>query len=117
MSKTRPTITNKLLQDVLITALEGGSNYWYMIENDTKGDYLKTFLNDGLLISNRMILNDYPEEEYTEQLVTLSYLRKVIKEFQCKKPFAYSEIKNENFDAGDADQFLQIAIFGEVIYG
>lgn len=107
-------ISLQRLNDVLIGAFEGASNYW--IEN------IKKFNGDlhcaDLLTSDKGFLiiqeNDRNEGKYmvakkdvilAAQLMALQY------------PWHFKDILNENDDATTSDVLLQLATFKTIIYG
>jgi len=110
------TVSEERLKDLFITAVEGGSNYWYQIESDTHGDYLKTMFTKGLEISNgRMYDKDHPE--YVSEHISVETLLHGLKIMHDRYHHHWNYFMSENEDADTADVFLQCALFGEVIYG
>jgi len=105
-------LTKQDINDIMVTALEGGINYWClgaMPENPQErkeGEYLSDILSKGKDI---MLMDDFGKEHF----LTLDNFKKGFKMFQKD---------NQVEDAGDidadfADQIIQYAIFGEIIYG
>lgn len=130
------------IADLLCSALEGGSNYWYMIQDKVEPKiwsiderpvykdketarkninvhYLHYYpLNEGgaLMIDDERA--DDPELKKPVRL-DLERVKKGVELFASSKEYAhhYRDFIQENEDAITADVFLQFCIFGEVIYG
>lgn len=132
------------LGDFLVTALEGGSNYWYFIDETHHADN-PTFtvlrewddeksrkhvadaaLNEGgyLLITSlegdeingsKQWRLDLEACKRGLQLMANANWRGVE---SCQRPLRFwGDFISENYDAETADIFLQLALFGEIIYG
>lgn len=104
---TTQTVTQEQIDDVLVTAFEGGSNYWidevtideeptekykYMSDVLTRGGTLKVYITD--------------EEEI-----------KVLRLEKLLEALSDVNFNFDDYDAGDADTVVQKALFGEVVYG
>jgi hypothetical protein len=108
-------ITNEIMDGILTTAFEGGSNYWidraeivdpaptvpyeYISEVPSRGGTLMIFLanGDGYHLLNRTKL--------------IKGIRRAAQEAHTTPRDFY-----ENHDAGSADTALQFALFDEQIY-
>lgn len=111
-TKISVEISDKLLQDVLVSGFEGGSNYWLLIRNDLTPmgeDYTVTLFDTGLMV----------QDEYTKKKVKLTKakIKKAIKLMSKKSPNHFASIMDENFDANTGDVLLQYAVNGEILYG
>lgn len=107
-------ISEDLVKDVVITALEGGSNYWYNIaKHNIDGD-----LYDGLFNQKnaKMLITDIETGEYLGDL-TLEHLNAGLTLMARDHRESFSAIIGESYDANDADILLQLAVLGEVVYG
>ena len=127
-------ITRQRIADLLSCAIEGGSNYWYVIDKfikpkkvlklDESGEeedekdifrYMHYPLSPGgsIVIADR----EEPEDEregFTLNLTTIeSGIRTMAKEY----PKHFADFINENDDAITGDVFLQCCLFGEIVYG
>jgi hypothetical protein len=121
-------IEYQTFEDVLVTALEGGSNYWYLLKDSIP----KLSGRPGLALSERIAqcvwngnaeieykLNIYDLEDEEELLGTLSN-ESAHTGFQLmaeEYPEAFARILNEQYDADDADIWFQLTIMGEVVFG
>lgn len=116
-----------IYEDLLVTAIEGGSNYWYFLDDDAVGairaiepdkniplsQALYIALRDGAKVPVRDL------EDVTEILGTMDkdsclHAMKVISE---RYPDVWNNIMDEQYDAGDADVFFQLAVMGELTFG
>lgn len=121
------SITNSRAADLLCSAFEGGSNYWYMIEDYVEpaevaqpwGDeYTPKYISYPFSKGGAVIIADMEDEE---EKFTLDHAAIV----RGKKIFAtderyshhYADALKENDDAITGDVFLQLCLFGEVVYG
>ena len=106
----------KIAENMIVTAFEGGSNYWYRIESDTSGNYLKqAFSSKGLVISNYGIQDEDEPKVKTLNTISLEKGMVIFKEKYLKTH--YVDALGENGDATTGDVFLQCCLFGSVIYG
>lgn len=118
--KIEVEITEETLNDLMVDALEGGSNYWYCIieygvkpaktnytsEYPMKGGYL--MINDSM--ADDPIIKNPVKLDKERCFAGIRLLAK-------KEPETFAEILSGNYDANTADIFLQYCIFKKVIYG
>lgn len=120
-------VTDERRKDMLVGALEGGSNYWYWLGNDamkviepyrnTDNRYIHEAMFDAMKDGKVIPINDAenPEEKIGEiswksmdegeQLMANSHLD------------AYMRIIAEEDDANDADIWFQYCALKEITYG
>ena len=124
-------VTNETIKELLIGALEGGSNYWAIFRAEP--DYVKSVTREDIETYNMEISQYYyPEysiehpnfrlqvrdvEDEGTHLVTLKDLEESIRIICKKYPNHLKSIIEEDWDAETSDALLQCAIFNEVIYG
>lgn len=107
------------LQDVLITAVEGGTGYWASVS-----DY---HWDDDAPDTARATLHDM-EEDDREHRVTIdtiaSGVRRIVHgevqlNLTLRTAITYGSLHNDagDIDADCADAIVQAALFGEVVYG
>lgn len=114
------------IASLLCSAFEGGSNYWYYIEEEKEPKSFE-FRCDEKRIYNHI---DYPlnEEGYliirsTEDSerhfhkFDLDAIKRGLNIMANKYPNYFADIINGNGDAETGDVFLQCCLFGEAIYG
>ena len=115
-------LTDNDIDDIMSTALEGGITYW-CDEARVVGDYLGEYASDQISKGGQLILCDYESEE--EHLLTkekfIEGFKKCLDEDNC--PNFLEQIDKKlvvdtcYIDAEIADMIIQLALFGEVVYG
>jgi hypothetical protein len=121
--KIEIAITEQMIEDQIVTALEGGSNYWYylgdtsMIPNYDKKEPLATqlsraVLNEGIVIP----VHDIEDEELLGNL-SLESIQKGLTLMAKDYPEHFQNMITENGDAETADVFFQLAVMGELVFG
>jgi hypothetical protein len=101
--------TKEQLKDIVITAIEGGVNYWAQVSQYDP--------DNGSATLHEMD-DDNPAAVIKVHKVSLSTVRKGLKlalesEHEHIRVISVSDI----LDADDADIIIQLGIFGEIIYG
>jgi hypothetical protein len=118
-------------ENVIITALEGGSNYWYMLYTEDYKPFLipktpqKPALSEriaGTLYSNPKFELPVYDAENPEELLGKVTQASMFKAFQIAEKdyfFVWKHLmeNTEDFDATDADIVFQLATMGEVRFG
>lgn len=113
--------------NMLVSALEGGSNYWYFIGNKSTDRILNatpemngepTVDRFLMAIQRGTVVNIY-DIESDEKLGTLTpeSWAKAEKLLIEKHRSHLGDILKENDDATTADVFFQLAVMGEIVYG
>lgn len=119
-------ITKERIIDLFVTALEGGSNYWYDIQNVPKDVQYNVEYNDisiaeaiadYVLNGGYIQFNDIENEDEVLGYVDMDKLLDAINLLKKDYPDVYDNIVMEYDDANDADIFLQLAVMGEVQFG
>lgn len=111
------------LNDLLCNALEGGSNYWYRIENYDQSEHECEFLSDIPMAGGTLTFtaNGDDEREVIHGCdmwtLTREHMVKGAQTMAEKYPRHWANVVNENDDGETGDVFLQCCLFGEVIYG
>lgn len=123
-------IPREVLEDVFVTALEGGSNYWYFLSDDaiakirravpqSEDPYLSTAILKAILDHDvKVAVNDADDEENVVGVITKSTMQarlQMLADSDLK--FALDAHLREEGDAGTADIVFQYLAMGEVIYG
>ena len=122
MSKKRFTVrpqievnlTQQDIDDIMVTALEGGINYWCR-KAEVLGEYLGETASDQISRGGILILHDAE----SAQLTLGKFLNGVKLYFEqgCHVQVEDNAIDTCDIDAGDADCIIQLAIFEEVVFG
>ncbi len=117
------------ISDVLCSAFEGGSNYWYMLEKKiapkkwTFGEITESgnhwawdyALNKGgaLIISDEVALDE--GEEKREERLDLDSIKNGLLVMARDYPGHFANLMDD-YDAETGDVFLQCCLFGDIIY-
>lgn len=104
--------------DLLCTAFEGGSNYWYMLEGyegDTTGVEFKhiwmPFKPGGA------VLVSVPEDDDGKiYKLNREAVQRGLSLMASEYPHRFRHFLEGDYDADDGDVFLQLALFGDVIF-
>jgi hypothetical protein len=131
----------QLVEDTIVTAIEGGSNYWYWVKVEEnwfevakrydiaeakKETPPRLSLSPfSMLIANALMnvenfqMNVYDLEDTDERLGTLSKESFVRGCEICatKYPHVWENFMTASFDADDADVLFQLAVMGDVVFG
>ena len=109
------------ISDIIVTALEGGINYWAKSARPENNDYSGAdFASDVIGEGGTLII--VPDEDSGEEPKELNLenfkigLAKWMTE-QGRLDLVGGVIDTGCIDADDADQIIQFALFGEIIYG
>lgn len=119
-------ITKEDIIDLFVTALEGGSNYWYYLP--TIPSAVRDIMNEKNMATSEAIgeyvlrggsiqVNDAEEEEEVLGTVDMDSLLDAIQKLKEDYPNNYYNIIDEEYDAEDADIFFQLATMGDVVFG
>jgi hypothetical protein len=111
--------------NLIVSAIEGGSNYWYMIENtdeikaatkDMKGeplvDRMLMAINRGLMV----IISDQENENKMHYIKSEDFA-KAEKLMIEKHRRHLGDVLSEQDDATTGDVYFQLLVLGECIYG
>lgn len=107
------------IQDLLVCAFEGGSTYWYGLlepikETIKNGHPSDNFYGNMMKHGFRLVDTENGNKKYEIRPGQFGYALKLMHD---KFPSTFNDIKTENTDAETGDIFLQLLVFGDVIYG
>jgi hypothetical protein len=118
-------VTKKRISDLLCSAFEGGSNYWYEIaefiappvlefrsDENTVYRHLDYPLNEG----GALLIGDREDPSRVPVRLDLEAIRKGLELFFVVVPRHLADFMAESDDAFTGDVFLQLCLFGEVVY-
>jgi hypothetical protein len=119
-------IEEDTIESLIVSALEGGSNYWYMVTglcdpNEKRQKSKFTYLSDyvmkgqGLFINDSVYETDKSKQRYG--VLDLNTIRTGMVVIAQKYPHHFKDILSGDCDATTGDVFLQCCVFGELIYG
>lgn len=109
----------QIAEDLLICAMEGGSNYWYQWDNsesDGTPYWEQAFTDKGIVITNGAHRVNDPNDPLVETVVNGAKITATLKLMQKEWPNAWADAINDG-DAETGDVFLQLAVFGRLVYG
>jgi len=121
--QTTINIDDQDIVDVIVTALEGGSNYWYFlpdfngINNPLLYDDSKLALSEkiGVAVLRHGLsikINDIENPEEFLGFINKANIERGLKLYmESQGPF------DAAMDADEADLFLQYVVLGEIVYG
>jgi hypothetical protein len=106
-------LTSEQLSDLLVTAFEGGSNYWIgkveLVSPNSEENH--NWYADQVVL----------EKEFEIQITTDDgdqyVLNKSIISRNKTPHWVANDLMNDNMDAETADAWLQNALFNDIIYG
>lgn len=102
-------LTDQEAEDILVTALEGGINYW--------ADVTSYGRNDGVLMAH-IVPND--GDDFEPMLIHTGHIQQGVDRL-CEKWSARGrycqDLLNDNVDAETADAVVQYAVLGKIMYG
>lgn len=126
----KKTISREVLEDIFVTALEGGSNYWYFLSDKAvskirkaipkeEDPYLSTAILKAILDHNVSIpINDVEDEEEVVGVISKATMEARLQLLMdSEQKWALDAHIKEEGDADSADIVLQYLAMGEVVYG
>jgi hypothetical protein len=120
-------VTQDMIENVIVSALEGGSNYWYFIdvadfEDDLppKGNLALTERISEAVYKNpafKMPVYDVEDEDDVLGYLSQKNLRRGLELCAKDYPEVFQLFTQNEIDAGDADVIFQLTVMGEVTFG
>ncbi len=147
--QTTINISTERVADLLVSALEGGSNYWYMLEgidmpdkpvfisqfyeafpmycapltpkgpcpcNDDECPY-DTYSGTPRTPGGALIFSVMDDDEPGYHYLDLTALKLGLQLMATKTPRHFANFMREDDDAETGDVFLQLCLFGEIVFG
>jgi hypothetical protein len=128
--KIETIVSREILENVCITSLEGGSNYWYYLSSNaikiirnavpkSVDSYLSTAILKAVLDHNVEVpINDVEDEEEIIGYLSAKTLQERIQALANSDDSwaLHNELKEEG-DASSSDIVFQYMVLGEVVYG
>jgi hypothetical protein len=110
--EVKTQISASVIENILVAALEGQSNYWVGVDNTTiewndkpKGMPVSQYATELILNGKKVVLYDIEDENETWDLTLDKLLTGIGK----------SMSENRDFE-DEADTTLQYALFGELVF-
>jgi hypothetical protein len=123
-------VKREVLEDIFVTALEGGSNYWYYLPQESikairkavpkeVDPYLSTAILTAILDHDvKVAINDADDETEVVGVITRGTMQSRLQLLsESKMNWALNAHIKEEGDADSADIVFQYIAMGEVIYG
>jgi hypothetical protein len=110
----------EVVKDLLATALEGGSNYWYYLPNKLPKREGKTFdeaILEFLKEGGSIQVNDWENNEEKLGELTWESVERAFVLMKENYKHLYLDLVDDNWDADVADAWFQLAVMGEVTFG
>ena len=111
-------VTDDEANSLIVSAIEGGSNYWYMIQ---ESDMSKTkYPAEAPMNGGHLMINDEvaAEGEAIDPVkIDKQRIHEALQIMADKYPKHFADIMDDNADQGTGDVLLQCAVFGKLIYG
>jgi hypothetical protein len=107
-------MTPQEIADLVVTAFEGGSNYWVDYIEPGPLHHTDPKAYEGEFQQAFTVFAEDDEAPYTFNAAAVREGLKIMQERYLRH---YEDILADNSDADTADVFLQCALFGEVVYG
>lgn len=116
-------LTEDDIENIVVTAFEGGINYWAGLNNSTEGwsdkprdEPNSTWVTKMLLEGKSVSLYNVEESEYDKEEWTLT-LDKIIEGFALNYKERSWDNDLERGDATTADCIVQYALFKKTVFG
>jgi len=122
----RQEISYDMFEGIMVTALEGGSNYWYLIDLNDTGVSREKYEKDPhsvqvakMIWYDRINLRvlDKEDEDVLLGEVNLTTIKTAFEIICSQYPQTYLNLIQDQYDTEDADIFFQIATMGELTFG
>lgn len=129
--KIEKEIPRQVLEDIFVTAIEGGSNYWYFLSDEAVAKIRKAVSVESepylsIAISKAILdfgvdvpINDAENEDEVLGTISKTTMQDRLQLLSDDAHYKYaleSEL-NEEGDADSSDIVFQYLSFGEVIFG
>lgn len=122
-------IDDSVLEDIFVTAIEGGSNYWYFLSNDAvrlirkavpreEEPCLSVATFKAVMKGTIIPINDVENEDEVIGLISLKAMADRLSKLATSdnREHLLAHIEG-NGDADSADVVFQYLAMGEVVYG
>lgn len=117
-------INRQLQEDLLVTALEGGSNYWYFIpdiaplDGIAEGEPLSIRLFKAVMDHGKEILvYDIEDDNEYHGKISRDSINGATKLMARESPEHMKSVRDDEWDAESADVWFQYVVRGEVVFG
>ena len=110
-------ITNEEISDLIVTALDGGINYWCGgVTVKQQPIFNWTFANEVIALNGILELVDSENTDEKWELTQEKFIKGLIKTME-HYDYNTVSILMDNHDAEVADVLIQYALFDEIVFG
>jgi hypothetical protein len=121
-------ITLEIFESIIVTALEGGSNYWYLLDteqissqipNYDSKEPLSTQVSKALFENPNFFMKVYDIENPEDVLgeVNQQSIHEALELALKDYPNRFEEIISDDYDAETADVLFQLATMKDIVFG
>ncbi|WP_316196683.1 hypothetical protein [Bradyrhizobium sp. SZCCHNS3053] len=113
------SIDARKVADQIVTAIEGGSGYW-MNSFKPEGEIttkVSPWYDDENIWSGEFKIRVEVDGEDEPKFLTPESIRNGLNWLAQKHAWRIDQIVNESGDAETADVFIQVCLFGDIVYG
>jgi len=116
-------MNNKIREDLLVGALEGGSNYWYYlpdlsaIKGIKKGEPTAIRIFESVKKGAIIPVHDCENEDEKLGELSMESIKKGEALMKEKSPEHWKNAISDNSDAETADVWFQYVVLGELTFG
>ena len=122
-------VPRQVIEDVFVTALEGGSNYWYFLPDEaidlirkavpkSVDPYLSTAISKAILDHGVEVpIHDAEEEDSEVGVISLKTIQERLQKLATECQWAFDNEMEGNGDASSSDVWMQYMAMGEVVFG
>jgi hypothetical protein len=120
-------IAYQTMEDLFVTALEGGSNYWAYLSNKTCDTIRNAVSNGSFSEATWKAIHEYDVKIPVKDVESGDELGVLTRDLIAQRMLTIHEDKgvlgclinilNEDFDAEDADAVFQYLLMGEIVFG
>jgi hypothetical protein len=120
-------INEQLLEDMFVTAIEGGSNYWakfHSLPKEIREKYKDEpysikfakaiFEGHNVIVSDIEADEDDDDEKWT---INIESVKKGLEIMAKDHSEQFENMLEENYDAETGDVFFQLCVLGEITFG
>lgn len=119
--ETTVEVPDSRINDLLCSAFEGGSTYWCAKARLAKGNDWPAEIEycHELPMAGRYVklTTHNPEDDPKPHLIGRERCAAALQLMAANHPKHFADLLNEDDDADTGDAFLQLAAFGEVVFG
>lgn len=108
-------------EDMLVAALEGGSNYWYLLgeypPKKGKEQPLSVFIAEQVWNGASVDIFDVEDEKTKLGELNIDNIKRGASLAATKYLQSLANLVDGSYDAADADVLFQLIVLGDVVYG